>query len=501
MHYEPLPTGTHGLTPDAVASDQRERLRRAIVELIAAKGYPAVRIADLSRLSRVSQPTFYTLFEGKEDLLVSAYTDIAMRTRALVEEAFAAPGDWRDPLRHAMTTFAELATAEPDAVSLLVLGALGAGPRALEERRRTTQVLELRMGELRARAAGEQTTAGDPNAHPDATDMTTKAIVGGLREVAASRLFHRRQHELALVVEDIVAWANAYPVVLPDGLAIPPHARGLPRSRVRPATAPTPSRAARAERGPPRARNRVPQSMVRDSQRARIVDATAAIVAERGLVGLTVPEIARRAGISHQTFYAMYRSKNDAFTGAQKVGLHQALQVAGQAWEARMPDWPCAIAAGLRALIDYLVSEPQHAHLTIVDTFGASPETIEARERALAGFGAFFSARHRGDHASAPDAGEPALEHPAEPAVEPLGGEVPPRRDGRITARAEPATPVAVEAVVGGCWQVLHHYVEGGRVAELPAAAPQLVFLLLAPFIGSQEAARVAREERASVHA
>src|SRR5882762_1137609 len=60
--YRPLPTGMHGLDPELVKRDQRERLRNAMVELIAQKGYPAVRIVDLAKLARVSQPTFYSLF-------------------------------------------------------------------------------------------------------------------------------------------------------------------------------------------------------------------------------------------------------------------------------------------------------------------------------------------------------------------------------------------------------------------------------------------------------
>src|ERR1700704_3636739 len=78
--YRPLPTGMHGLDPEVVKQDQRERLRSAMVELIAEKGYQAVRIVDLARLARVSQPTFYSLFGDKEELFVSAYDEIAERT-------------------------------------------------------------------------------------------------------------------------------------------------------------------------------------------------------------------------------------------------------------------------------------------------------------------------------------------------------------------------------------------------------------------------------------
>ena len=82
--------------------------------------------------------------------------------------------------------------------------------------------------------------------------------------------------------------------------------------------------------------------MVVKSQRERIVDATAAIVAEKGFAGLTIPEIASRANVSHETFYEMYPTKHDAFLGAQKVGLHQALRVTVEAYEAHEGQWPKA---------------------------------------------------------------------------------------------------------------------------------------------------------------
>src|SRR5271170_7312373 len=86
--YRPLPTGTHGLDPELVKRDQRERLQSALIELIAEKGYPAVRIADLAKLAHVSQPTFYRLFADKEDLFLSAYEGAAARAAASVLEAY-----------------------------------------------------------------------------------------------------------------------------------------------------------------------------------------------------------------------------------------------------------------------------------------------------------------------------------------------------------------------------------------------------------------------------
>ena len=115
-------------------------------------------------------------------------------------------------------------------------------------------------------------------------------------------------------------------------------------------------RARRAEGRLPRGRSELPRSIIRNSQRERIVDATAAVVTEKGLAAATIPEIARRANISHQTFYDLYPSKQHAFLGAQKVGMHEALRVTAEAYAACEPDWPTAVAAGLSALVEYLAS-------------------------------------------------------------------------------------------------------------------------------------------------
>ncbi len=452
--YQRLPTGAHGLDPEEVERDQRERLQTAMIELIARHGYGAVRILDLTKLARVSRPTFYSLYTDKEELFLGAYDEIAGRTAKMVMKAYGGDGSPGERLRKAMRAFAELAAAEPETVSLLVLGAFGAGANALERRNRTLEVLERAI--LAGRSPGGRARASSKST----VDLTVKAILGGVREVTAARLRRGRAGELPGLSDQLVTWAASYPPKLPAGLA----SAGAPRSRRREAGRDDgveigSERAQRAEGRLPSGRHDLPRQFIVKSQRERIVDATAAIVASKGLAGLTIPEIARRANVSHQTFYEMYPSKHDAFLGAQKVGLHQALLVTVEAYDTRKDDWPQAVAAGLRALIDYLASEPAHAHLTLVDTFGASPEAIEIRDAALHAFAAYL---------------DPGYKWVSKEVVADI-----------------PA--IAAEAIAGGIWQVLHHYIENERIAELPEAAPQIIYLALTPFLGAKEAAKVAK--------
>jgi AcrR family transcriptional regulator len=449
--YRRLPTGGHGLAPEEVERDQRKRLQTAIVELTAERGYQAVRIADVTKLAHVSRPTLYSLYADKEELLLSAYEDIASRTAKTALIPYETEGSLRERLEASMRAFCELSAAEPQAMSLFLFGAFGAGPKALERRNRSLEALERSAEATRDRDSARL-----------AASLTVKLVFGGIREVTAARLLQGRASELPGLVGELTDWETSYPRQPPVGLQSPSAAR---RPRRRAGSVAVSERARHAEGRLPSGRHDLPRELVVKSQRERIVDATAAIVAEKGLAGLTIPEIAARASVSHETFYEMYPTKQDAVMGAQKVGMHQALRVGVEAYEAHKQQWSRGVAEGLRALIAYLCSEPAHAHLSIVDTFAASPETLEIRAGILRGFAVYLSP-----------------------------GERPAREDIDVPA-------IAAEAVVGGIWQVLHHYVENNRFAELLDATPQLIYLTLTPFLGSAEAAEAARRSPAAATA
>jgi AcrR family transcriptional regulator len=468
------------MDPKDVERDQRERLQTAMIELIAKRGYQAVRILDLTKLARVSRPTFYGLYTDKEELFLAAYDEIAQRTVKTTIEAYQGESTRGARLQAAMSAFAELAAATPDAISLVVLGAFGAGPKAIERSNHTLEALEQGIRLSRDSALTEQANTARKNGSgappPDTAptiDLTVKVILGGIREVTAARLRQGRADELPGLADELTAWAASYPVKLPAGLQGPPPTqkrgseerpeqgeRAGDRSEQEGSLA-TSERALRAEGRLPSGRHDLSRQFVVKNQRERIVDATAAIVAEKGLAGLTIPEIARRASVSHQTFYEMYPTKHDAFLGAQKVGLHQALLVTVQAYDAHKDDWPKAIAAGLRALLDYLASEPAHSHLNLVDTFAASPDAIEIRDTRLQAFAAYL---------------QPGYHHAP--------------KDRKVPG-------IAPEAIAGGIWQVLNHYIEDERTSELPDVAPQLIYAALTPFLGPKAAAKAARRPAA----
>ena len=84
---EKLPRGRHGLSREAVAESQRERLLRAMAEAVADRGYVNTPVAEVLTRAHVSRETFYEHFANKEECFLAAY-DFAAQTvmGAMAEE-------------------------------------------------------------------------------------------------------------------------------------------------------------------------------------------------------------------------------------------------------------------------------------------------------------------------------------------------------------------------------------------------------------------------------
>ncbi len=64
---EPLPRGRHKLPPETVRDSQRERLLRAMLEVVAESGYAAATVSQVAASARVSPNRFYAFFSDKAD--------------------------------------------------------------------------------------------------------------------------------------------------------------------------------------------------------------------------------------------------------------------------------------------------------------------------------------------------------------------------------------------------------------------------------------------------
>ncbi|HXA55460.1 MAG TPA: TetR/AcrR family transcriptional regulator [Solirubrobacteraceae bacterium] len=432
--YRALPPGLHGLDAEAVARHQRTRLRAAIVELVVRGGYHAVRVDDVLRLAHVSRPTFYALYRDKEACFLDAYDEVARRISRAIVTAHRRARDATGAIHAGIATFLALAAADPDAVAFFIYGGLGGGERGREHYNRALLALTSRLR--------RGTTAA-------VDDLTIRAVLGGLREVVAIRLRRGEAPELPQLAEPLTAWVLAYPPAAPAIVTASAAGALSPPAGDRPD-----SPRERFTRLPSGRHDLTPE-FIRYSQRERIMDAVADIVAERGYPALTVTEIARRANVSHKTFYEHFPGKREAFLAAGRTGGEWGFQAAVEAYAVHAGDWPRAVAAGLQAYLRFLAVEPGHARLGFVDVFTADPEALQLRDEIVAAFVAYL-------------------------------------RPSAEVAGIRPMPAIAADAIGGAIWELLQAHIQREPIELLPSLAPKVVYIALAPFLGPRRAARVA---------
>jgi AcrR family transcriptional regulator len=134
--------GKHGLTPEQVASSQRERVLAAMRELVATHGYRDVSVATVLRHAGVSRKTFYELYSGKEECFVAVYADEMEQLLAPVMQAFEGSEPWVDRLRTALGVLLGALAGDPSAARICFVEVLAAGPLALERRAHALAALD-----------------------------------------------------------------------------------------------------------------------------------------------------------------------------------------------------------------------------------------------------------------------------------------------------------------------------------------------------------------------
>ena len=68
-----LASGRHGLSRDEVATNQKQRLFKALGEVMGTKGYSNTTVDDLIKHAGVSRATFYQHFDSKLDCFMAGY--------------------------------------------------------------------------------------------------------------------------------------------------------------------------------------------------------------------------------------------------------------------------------------------------------------------------------------------------------------------------------------------------------------------------------------------
>lgn len=183
--------------------------------------------------------------------------------------------------------------------------------------------------------------------------------------------------------------------------------------------------------------------------RRRLLAATVTTVAERGYARTTPAQIAAAAGLPPAEFEHHFKDKEDCFLTAYDRAVDLLEQWIAATLAARPAPWPERVRAVVESVVETLVADPSLARFCAVEALSAGPR---ARERHNATVGHLAALLREGrEHCAGGKELPPDLERSlVGGAILSLGGRADPRAGS-------------------------------GRIA---AMAPEIVYFLLAPYLG-----------------
>jgi AcrR family transcriptional regulator len=194
-----------------------------------------------------------------------------------------------------------------------------------------------------------------------------------------------------------------------------------------------------------------------DDQRKLLVAAISKAAAEHGYAGLTIDRIIRYAGVERAVFDAHFESREQGLLAAQDEFLERLLWEATGACERPAP-WPLRLRAGLRAVLSSLVESASLARVLTVEADAAGLPLAERRLVALDEFARLM-------------------------------------RSGREDfPAAAPLPEVTERLLVGGVASLLRQRLLREEPTATASLETELVELLLIPYLGREEARRIALE-------
>jgi AcrR family transcriptional regulator len=213
---------------------------------------------------------------------------------------------------------------------------------------------------------------------------------------------------------------------------------------------------AEEELGPlPAGRHGFSREQVAHSQRERLIAGLAAAVAEHGYNAVTIAHITKAAAVSRRVFYENFDGKEECFLAAFDVVVDHVRELVAEAVDSA-PDWPHQAIAAARSALAFLASEPDLARLCLVESQSAGPAVAVRFRDALRAL-------------------------------------VPPLERGRAERSGERPLPATTEeSTIGALVSLAARKVTAGEAEKLGELLPDFTEFILSPYLGPDEAERLA---------
>jgi AcrR family transcriptional regulator len=178
------------------------------MQIVAAKGYAATTVTDLTKEAGVSRTTFYELFDDKEACFLAAYDSAADALVRRISSAYEAEERWPDRARAGLVTLLEGLAADPAQARLALVDVASAGPAAQRRFRAAVQRLTPFFDE------GRDFAPGGRNLPANVSRMAAGAVVG----LISDELVAGRADKLPGLLSDVL-FATLVAYLGPDAAA------------------------------------------------------------------------------------------------------------------------------------------------------------------------------------------------------------------------------------------------------------------------------------------
>jgi AcrR family transcriptional regulator len=438
------------------SASERARLIEALIEVAAERGYLETTIEMIVTRAGLDRPAFDRHFRGKYDCFLSAWQEMNEECMRSVMHAYHSERDWPDRLRAVAVEVVGSLHDEPSRACFAV-EVLAAGDAARARRDMTMRVIASLID------AGRKEME-DPESVPH---TTAEALAGSAYGQVYAKVVRGDTEALPTLIPQLMSAAVMPYLGVEAALEELNRNSNFPDRYRRPvAVDPANSSVEEVDEYPPElarlppGRHGLPREFVAHNQRERLIAGLAEAIAENGYSGTTIAHITRHAAVSRRTFYEHFSSKDECFVAAYDTVMAELRERVGQAFEDE-EDWPHAVRAGIAAMLRFLAAEPNLARLSMVEALVAGPVVVERYDAAIQSFVPYFQSGREG-------------------------------RSADVLARLNPTTE---EALVGGMMSLISRRIIAGKAAELETLLPDLVEFTLTPYLGSDEAAKIARED------
>ena len=222
-----------------------------------------------------------------------------------------------------------------------------------------------------------------------------------------------------------------------------------------------------AESGEPRqgqlpsGRHGLSREAVLESQRQRILDSMAALSAAEGFGEVSVAAVVERAGVSRATFYELFRDKEDCFVATMEEGLRRLMSAVMPAvYRGSSLEWPERVAGVLKALLNYLASDPDYSQTAMVEALAGGEVAFERYSTGTRMLVALLD-------------------------------------EGRALVGNDVYLPsTTARAVLGAGETLVAGEMAAGRVDRIPELLPDFLYIALLPYLGQTDALAHAEQVR-----